>query len=164
MFSITGMNHFVLDHELPIRLFFFLAVFAGMALWELAGPRRPLTTSKSSRWLSNLGMVVIDSIALRLLLPATAVTVASYAASHKWGLFNTTDLSGPVVLILGLAALDAAIYFQHVMFHAVPLFWRLHRVHHTDLDIDVTTGVASIPANERNSLLRSADIGQRAIC
>ncbi len=139
------MNHFVLDHELPVRLFFFTTIFAGVAIWEYFAPKRPYLTSKSARWSSNLGIVVIDSAALRILMPATAVSAASYAAVHKWGLLNNIELSGLPVLILGLAALDAAIYFQHVMFHAVPLFWRLHRVHHTDLDFDVTTGVRFHP-------------------
>ena len=139
------MNHFVLDHELPLRLFFFATIFAGIAVWEYISQKRPLHTSKSGRWLSNLGIVVMDSAALRILAPATAVAAASYATVHKWGLLNNIDLSGLPVLVLGLAALDVAIYFQHVMFHAVPLFWRLHRVHHTDLDIDVTTGVRFHP-------------------
>ena len=139
------MNYYVLDRELPIRLLFFVSIFAGMAIWEYVAPKRSNLTSKSARWFRNLCVAIIDSAALRVLAPATAVTAASYATVHKWGLFNNIELSGLPILILGLGALDAAIYFQHVMFHAVPLFWRLHKVHHTDLDFDVTTGVRFHP-------------------
>jgi sterol desaturase/sphingolipid hydroxylase (fatty acid hydroxylase superfamily) len=139
------MNYFILDHELRVRLFSFLAIFVGMALWELAAPKRPLLASKGSRWLNNLVLVTIGTGALRLLIPATAMTAASSAVRHQWGLINVLGVPGWPAIILGVAALDLAIYFQHVMFHGVPAFWRLHMVHHTDLDIDVTTGVRFHP-------------------
>ncbi len=90
--------------------------------------------------MTNLGMVALDSVILRLVLPATAVSVAWLAEVHGWGLFAIADLSGSPAVVLGVMVLDLAIYGQHVMFHHVSLFWRLHKVHHTDLDIDVTTG------------------------
>jgi len=139
------MNYFVLDDEVFVRLVFFLAILGCMALWELFAPRRPLHAPKSRRWFGNLGIVFIDSAALRFLMPVTAMAAASSAASHDWGLLHSVGITGWLAVLLGVAALDIAIYFQHVMFHAVPLFWRLHKVHHTDLDIDVTTGVRFHP-------------------
>lgn len=140
------MNHLIIDYELPVRLILFTAVFVGMAVWEGLSPRRALVTSKSARWINNLCIVVIDAVILRLVVPATAISVASSVAVHKWGLFHIAGLSGWAAIVLGVMALDLAIYVQHVMFHAVPAFWRLHKVHHTDLDLDVTTGVRFHPA------------------
>ena len=95
--------------------------------------------------MNNLGMVALDSVILRLVIPVTAISVALFAAAHGWGLFIIAGLSGWPAVVLGIMALDLAIYGQHVMFHAVPIFWRLHKVHHTDLDVDVTTGVRFHP-------------------
>jgi sterol desaturase/sphingolipid hydroxylase (fatty acid hydroxylase superfamily) len=140
------MNYLILDYELPLRLTPFVAVLVVMALWEGLSPRRPLAASRWTRWINNLGMVAIDSVVLRLVMPATAISVASFVTPHGWGLFNVIGLSGWPAIVLGLITLDLVIYGQHAMFHAVPIFWRLHKVHHTDLDVDVTTGVRFHPA------------------
>ena len=140
------MNHLILDYELPLRLIPFFAILVVMALWEGLSPRRPRAASRSTRWMNNLGMVALDSVILRLVMPATAISVASFVAPHGWGLFSVVGLSGWPAVVLGIMALDLAIYGQHVLFHAVPVLWRLHKVHHTDLDIDVTTGVRFHPA------------------
>ncbi|HVN95052.1 MAG TPA: sterol desaturase family protein [Syntrophorhabdaceae bacterium] len=140
------MNHLILDYELPLRLVPFAGILVGMALWESLSPRRPTFTPKWTRWIRNLGMVVIDSMILRLVIPVTAISVASSAVAHGWGLFNIIGLSGWIAIALGVVVLDLAIYGQHVMFHVIPIFWRLHKVHHTDLDVDVTTGVRFHPA------------------
>jgi sterol desaturase/sphingolipid hydroxylase (fatty acid hydroxylase superfamily) len=90
---------------------------------------------------SNLGLTVVNTIAVRLALALGAVSVAIIAEDRGWGLFNNLDLPAWLSITLAVLALDLAIYLQHVLFHAVPALWRLHMVHHADLDIDVTTGV-----------------------
>jgi sterol desaturase/sphingolipid hydroxylase (fatty acid hydroxylase superfamily) len=116
-----------------------------MFLWELIAPRRPLTTSKLVRWASNLGLVFIDSIVARLVFPTALVGVALQAQQRGWGLLNQLELSVLLKIIFSVLILDLAIYLQHVMFHSAPLLWRLHMVHHSDMDIDVTTGVRFHP-------------------
>src|SRR3989304_3902025 len=130
-----------MQHEPIIRLVFFVGVLAAMAVWEVLAPRRPLSESKPLRWFSNLGLVVVSTIAVRLVFALGAVGVALAARGRGWGLFNNLALPDWLAVVLAVLALDFAIYLQHVMFHAVPLFWRLHMVHHADLDFDVTTGL-----------------------
>ncbi len=130
----------VLENELPIRLGFFFGVFAVMVAWELAAPRRRLTVSRALRWTSNLGLVFLNSLVLRLLFPAAAVGVAALAVKRGWGLFNLVEVPFAVAVLLSVVAMDFVIWLQHVVFHAIPVLWRLHRVHHADLDYDVTTG------------------------
>jgi sterol desaturase/sphingolipid hydroxylase (fatty acid hydroxylase superfamily) len=127
--------------EITLRLGFFFAVFVVMTLWELATPRRNLTVRKIPRWSSNFGLVVINTVFLRLAIPVTTVAAAIAAEARGWGVFNV--MSGPewLEVVLAVIILDLIIYLQHVMFHHVPLLWRLHLVHHADLDFDVTTGV-----------------------
>ncbi len=139
------MTIFILAQESIIRLAFFFGILFLMAIWELLAPRRPLTTSKTSRWSSNLNIVPIDSPAVRLLIPLQAVSVGLYIGKHGWGILNNVRLPNWAGIVLGIWGLDLVIYLQHAMFHAVPVFWRLHRVHHTDLDFDVTTGVRFHP-------------------
>lgn len=139
------MNHFVLIHEGSIRFLFFLGILVLMAFWERLAPRRPLNTSKSLRWYSNLGLVFIDTLALRLLLPVQAVGMALFVENHGWGILNNIALPFWMAVVIGVVGLDLVIYLQHAMFHFIPSFWRLHRVHHTDLDFDVTTGIRFHP-------------------
>ncbi len=131
--------------EPVIRLGFFLGILVIMFLWEVFAPRRNLTTSKTTRWVSNLGLVAIDSIIVRLALPAGLAGVAILAQQRSWGFFNQFELSDLSRIILSVLTLDLTIYLQHVMFHSAPLLWRLHMVHHSDMDIDVTTGVRFHP-------------------
>ncbi len=135
-----SIDVWVLEHEIAIRLSFFFGVFAVIALWEIFQPRRTLSISKSQRWLNNLGLILINSIVLRLLFPAAAVGVAVVAQQRDWGLFNSYDVGFWPAVVLAVIAMDFVIYLQHVMVHAIPVLWRLHRVHHADLDYDVTTG------------------------
>jgi len=130
-----------MHHESIIRLVFFVTVLSAMAVWEFLAPRRRLATSKPLRWYSNLGLVALNTIAVRLALALGAVGVALVAAERGWGLFNIVDMPAWLAIVLSVLALDFVIYLQHVMFHAVPLLWRLHMVHHADLDFDVTTGL-----------------------
>ena len=120
-------------------------VFAAMALWEWFAPRRKLIAGRRPRWPGNLAIFAIDIVALRLLIPTAAVGVALIASAHGWGLYALFGLPGWVPIIAGVIALDLVIYIQHYIFHHVPLLWRLHRMHHADLDIDVTTGVRFHP-------------------
>jgi len=128
-----------------LRLVFFVGVFLVMACWELLAPRRALTVNKARRWLSNLGILLIDVVTLRVLMPFAALAAAAYAQSQGWGLLNYFDVSSWLAVLVGVVSLDFVIYVQHRLFHAVPLFWRLHQVHHSDLDIDITTGVRFHP-------------------
>ncbi len=132
-------------HEAAIRLTFFLAIFAAVAAWELVAPRRRLGVSKTLRWVNNLGLVMLNTVVLRLLFPTAAVGVAAFAATRGWGLFNYVQLPAWVEMPGAVVALDFAIWLQHVMVHAIPLLWRLHRVHHADLDYDLTTGARFHP-------------------
>jgi sterol desaturase/sphingolipid hydroxylase (fatty acid hydroxylase superfamily) len=141
----VDVNNFILDHESFIRLSFFLGILGLMVIWEKLGPRRPLATSKRIRWYSNLSLVFIDTMAVRWLLPVQAVGVALSIGEHGWGILNNVMLPNWMGIALGILGLDLVIYLQHAMFHAIPAFWRLHRVHHTDLDFDVTTGVRFHP-------------------
>jgi sterol desaturase/sphingolipid hydroxylase (fatty acid hydroxylase superfamily) len=138
-------EHFVLAHEPAIRLGFFIGVFALVALWEIAAPRRPLTVSKALRWSSNLGLVVLNTVVLRLLFPLAAVGVAAFATEHGWGVLNHFQVPYGLAVVSAVVALDFVIWVQHVMVHAIPILWRLHRVHHADLDYDLTTGARFHP-------------------
>lgn len=133
-------NKFILENEPAIRLAFFLGIFAIMAIWELISPRRKLIVSKLVRWTNNLGLVFLNTLVLRLIFPAAAVGVAAFTAENGWGLFNYYTLPFFLSVILSVIAMDFIIYLQHVLVHAVPVLWRLHRVHHADLDYDLTTG------------------------
>ncbi len=127
--------------ETVVRLSVFAGVLALMAGWELLAPRRRLTVRRPGRWLSNLGLVVLNSVVVRVLVPLGAVGVAVVAEERGWGLFHALLLPAWLAVALSVVALDFVIYLQHLLFHAVPLLWRLHMVHHADLDFDVTTGV-----------------------
>jgi len=147
------MDELISNHEAGIRLGSFLGVFALMALWEVLAPRRALTQSKAKRWLNNLVLVVFNTALLRVVFPVAAVGVAGYAQLSQWGLFNQIGAHPAVALVVSVIVLDMAIYLQHVMFHAIPLLWRLHRVHHADLDFDVTTGARFHPLEILLSML-----------
>ena len=134
-----------MPNEIAIQIGFFFGVFAFIAIWELLAPRRQLTTSKMSRWASNLAITFLNPLAVRLVFPILAVSMALTAQKNGWGLLNSYDLPFWLSVVVGVAALDFVIYLQHIMFHAVPVFWRLHMVHHADLDFDVTTGLRFHP-------------------
>jgi sterol desaturase/sphingolipid hydroxylase (fatty acid hydroxylase superfamily) len=131
--------------EAAVRLASFAAVFAAMALWELHAPRRPLALPRPRRWAANLGLVLINTLLVRVALPVSMVGAAALAEQGRWGLFNQWAWPSWLRFLVAIVALDLAIYFQHVLFHAVPALWRLHLVHHADLDFDATTGVRFHP-------------------
>lgn len=133
-------EQFVLTHEPEIRFGFFAGIFALIAIWELVAPKRALTVSKTLRWSSNLGLVVLNTLLLRLIFPLAAVGVAAFCAANGWGALNHFQVPFWLAVPLAVIAMDFVIWLQHVMVHAVPVLWRLHRVHHADLDYDLTTG------------------------
>ncbi|NNJ95437.1 MAG: sterol desaturase family protein [Halobacteria archaeon] len=147
------MDDFIFNNEAVIRLGFFFGVFAVMAVWEVVTPRRSLTQSKGRRWLNNIVLVVLNTVLLRVLFPTAAIGVALTAQQQQWGVLNQLDWPVWLASLLAVIVLDAAIYLQHVMFHAIPAFWRLHRVHHADMDFDVTTGARFHPVEIILSML-----------
>jgi sterol desaturase/sphingolipid hydroxylase (fatty acid hydroxylase superfamily) len=139
------MSETLLSWEPVIRLIAFAGVLAAMALWELYAPRRKQAIGRATRWPGNLGVVVVDTLLVRLVFPTAAIGVALVAEDRGWGLFHAFDAPWWLAVPLSVILLDLAIYLQHVLFHAVPILWRLHRMHHADLEFDVTTGVRFHP-------------------
>jgi sterol desaturase/sphingolipid hydroxylase (fatty acid hydroxylase superfamily) len=131
--------------EQIIRLVFFCGVLAVVAVLEVIAPRRLLTDHKGRRWFTNLSLVAIDTAVLRFFLPAFPVGMALMAQDRGWGILNIITLPNWIKIVLPVVALDFVIYLQHLLFHFLPVFWRFHRMHHTDLDIDVTTGIRFHP-------------------
>ena len=138
-------NDWLLTHEPAVRLAFFAGVFMLVAFFEWVAPRRALTVSKMMRWGNNISLVVLNTVLLRLLFPAAAVGMAAFAAEHGWGLLNYFKFPFWVATLVAVIVLDFVIWLQHVMVHAIPVLWRLHRVHHADPDYDVTTGARFHP-------------------
>ncbi len=130
----------LLDNEMLVRFLAFSLVFCVMAAWELAAPRRTQVVGRSRRWPGNIGIVALDTIIVRLVFPVGAVALALIAEDRGWGLFNVWMVPMWIAVVVAVVVLDLVIYLQHVLFHAVPALWRLHRMHHADLEFDVTTG------------------------
>ena len=150
------MTEFVSNNEGAIRLLFFLGIFSAVGIAEIIYPRRSLTTSKSWRWFANVGIIFLNTVFIRLLFSAGAVGVALFVSEHNWGMFNSLAIPYWLAVILTVIILDFVIYLQHVMFHAVPTLWRLHMMHHADMDIDVTTGTRFHPIEMILSMLIKA--------
>ncbi|MBX2847830.1 MAG: sterol desaturase family protein [Acidiferrobacterales bacterium] len=140
-------------NEANLRLGFFVGVFALLAIIEFVTPRRAQTVSKSFRWLNNIGVSVVNTLVLRFTLPVLATGMALLAHDHSFGIFNWISLPFWLACLLSFLIMDFAIYLQHRLFHAVPIFWRLHRMHHTDLEFDVTTAVRFHPVEILISML-----------
>lgn len=135
----------LLAHEPVLRLSVFASVFLVMALWEILAPRRRQEVRRTLRWPGNLGVVLLDTLLVRVLFPATAVGLALLAETKGFGFFNAWPVTWWIAVIASVVILDLVIYLQHVLFHAVPALWRLHRMHHADLEFDVTTGARFHP-------------------
>jgi len=133
------------DAELALRLGVFLAVFAALAFWEWAAPVRVPRLSRLVRWRANLGLAVVNTLVLRVALPGSALVFAAFAADAGWGWLNRVELPAWLAVLAGAVLLDLVIYFQHVLFHSVPVLARLHAVHHADADFDLTTGIRFHP-------------------
>ena len=134
-----------LEQEPLLRLLTLIGVFALMALWEILAPRRPPSVGRLYRWVNNLSIIVLNSLLVRLVFPAAAVGVALFTEARGWGLLSLLPWPDWLLLTVGVILLDFAIWVQHVLFHAVPALWRLHRMHHADQDFDVTTGLRFHP-------------------
>ncbi len=139
------MRDALFAYEPLIRLAAFGGVFVAMAIWEVIGPRRKQAIGRGWRWPNNLGIVAVDTLLVRILFPATAVGLALVAEARGFGLFNALPVPAWVGVAASVLLLDLAIYLQHVLLHAVPALWRLHRMHHADLEFDVSTGLRFHP-------------------
>jgi len=139
------LQAWVLGHEPAVRLGAFFGIFMLMAIWEALAPRRARLFPRRARWLHNLALVALNGVIVRLAFPVAAVGFAALAAERGWGLLNAFQAPILLAVPVSIVVLDFAIYLQHVMFHAVPALWRLHRVHHADPDFDVTTGARFHP-------------------
>jgi sterol desaturase/sphingolipid hydroxylase (fatty acid hydroxylase superfamily) len=140
-------------HEPYIRLATFGGVFIVMAVWEFIVPRRKQAIGRGWRWPNNLGIVAANTLLVRILFPTTAVGLALLAQTRGFGLFNVIALPAWIGVVASVVILDIAIYLQHVLFHAVPALWRLHRMHHADLEFDVSTGLRFHPIEILLSML-----------
>jgi len=145
---VTGLDpaNDVLAAEPLIRLGVFAAVLALLLAWEFLAPRRQPAVGRRRRWPGNIGVVIIDTVLVRILFPTAAVGLALVAEVRGWGLLNLVAVPDWLAILAAIVLLDLIIYAQHVLFHANPLLWRVHRMHHADLDIDVTTGIRFHPA------------------
>jgi sterol desaturase/sphingolipid hydroxylase (fatty acid hydroxylase superfamily) len=139
------MSEILLGSEPLIRLSVFAGILGVMATWEILAPRRQRRLVRGVRWPGNVGIVVLDTLLVRLVFPTTAVGLALIAEARGWGLMQALDVPAWAAVPLAVVALDLVIYLQHVLFHAVPALWRVHRMHHADLEVDVTTGVRFHP-------------------
>ena len=135
----------IIENEATIRSAVFFGVLVAMALAEVAAPRRRREIPRLLRWSNNLALVVLDTALVRLAFPVLAVGLAVMAQAQGWGLLNVWEAPAWLAIVLAVVVLDLVIYLQHVMFHAVPGLWRLHRMHHADLEFDVTTGLRFHP-------------------
>lgn len=135
----------LLEHESKIRISVFLSMLVVMKLWEIMAPCRHYSSPKVMRWLSNVGLLALGTIVLRIVLPLASLGVAAITEEQRWGVFYTFSLSPWQTIALSMVCLDFITYLNHVLFHSLPMLWRFHRVHHADLDFDVTTGLRFHP-------------------
>ena len=152
------MSQALLDDEPLLRLVAFLVVFASMALWERMGPRRRPRWGRRTRWTANLGLAALSTLLVRVVFPAAAVGAAAFASKQGWGVFRLADWPAPLVFVACVILLDLAVYLQHLLFHTVPVLWRLHLVHHADQDFDITTGLRFHPLEILLSMLWKAAV------
>lgn len=134
-----------MQYEPSIRFSFFVSILGLMMLWEAISPRRQLSVPRLMRWSSNIGLLALGTMMLRAVFPLAAVGVAKIAEESGWGLFHILALARWQTILLSIIGLDLAVYLHHVLFHALPTLWQFHKVHHTDLDFDVTTGLRFHP-------------------
>ena len=139
------MFDLLLDGNSAVRLSIFIVVFAVIGVWEIIAPRRKASCPNGVRWLNNLSISATTVLVIRLLIPSTLLAVAFGAEWNKIGLLNIIELPEILSIIIALLLLDLVIYIQHLIFHKVHFLWRLHRMHHADLDFDVTTGIRFHP-------------------
>lgn len=143
--EIPRMPDVLLANEPLLRFYLFPGLFAALAVWEVAAPRRRQEIPRLLRWTNNFAIVALNVILVRLAFPLIAVGLALRAEEQGWGLLHQFETPGWLTFVVAFLVFDLAIYLQHVMFHAVPALWRLHRMHHADLEFDVTTGLRFHP-------------------
>ncbi|MEX0960266.1 MAG: sterol desaturase family protein [Burkholderiales bacterium] len=154
-----SIAEFIAAYEGVLRIAAFAAVFGCMALWEWIAPARQGLFPKRRRWSNNLALLALDAIVVRLLFPAAAIGVALLAEANGAGLLRVWNVPAWLAVLAGVVLLDLSIYLQHLLFHAVPALWRLHRVHHADPDFDITTGLRFHPIEiVLSMLIKSAAI------
>lgn len=151
--DMTELNELLVNNEMEIRLGFFFGVFFVMALWELLAPRRRLIIPKLKRWTNNIALVLVNSLVIRFIFPTAAIGMALFAKEQELGVFNTIDTPWYIAVPVSIIIMDLVIYLQHVLVHTIPALWCLHRVHHVDPDIDVTTGTRFHPLEMIFSML-----------
>ncbi|MEE9375011.1 MAG: sterol desaturase family protein, partial [Rhizobiaceae bacterium] len=139
------LEEIISSHESAIRLGVFLGLFALFGLTEFFTPRRKLTMLKSHRWFTNIAIIILDGALVRILFPAAAVGVAFWAGAKGWGLFNIIDAPVWLSILISIVVLDFAVWWSHLLSHKIPLLWRIHRMHHSDRDIDVSTAIRFHP-------------------
>ena len=141
------LNDWIFQSETHLRIAFFIGIFLILALSEFLFPKRSknIGVPQKVRWISNLSIMILDNLIMRLILPLLSIGMAVLAQKYDWGIFNRYEIPYWLNLLLTIVVLDLVIYLQHIMFHAVPIFWRFHRMHHADLDFDVTTGIRFHP-------------------
>ena len=139
------MKEFILENETYIRVFIFILTLAVIAFYEYKHPKRTLLISKTIRWLNNLSLVFISSILIKLLFPLAAFGVAYYMEAKSFGLLHLFELSYFIKVLIAVILLDLIIYWQHRIFHKVDFFWKFHKVHHSDMDFDLSTGIRFHP-------------------
>lgn len=143
----------ILPHEAAIRSACFLGFFIVIAIMEMVAPRRPLIVNRSLRWFGNLSVQLVNGILARLLFPILPVGMAALWAQKGWGLLNVVTVPTTIAVLSSLLVFDLVIYGQHFLFHRINLLWRLHRMHHTDMDLDLTTALRFHPLEIIISLL-----------
>lgn len=139
------MENWLINESSTVRLLIFLSLFIGFSIWEFLKPDHTSEIPRSKRWLSNISLVIINTLLIRLLFPMSAILFSDYVVEMKWGVLQIYSISKLPSIILGVVILDFIIYLQHVMFHAIPGLWKLHRMHHADLELDVTSGTRFHP-------------------
>jgi len=147
------MENFLLAQENIIRLGVFFGMFIIMAMWEVFYEKRPQILKRRQRWPHNILLTVVDTALVRVIFPVFPIGLALIADAEGWGVFNIITLPPMLEVLSAVILLDLAIYGQHVVFHKVPILWRLHRVHHADTEIDITTGARFHPIEIALSLL-----------
>jgi len=150
---LDAINLLILDNGQHIRLGTFVGLLSGLILWETLSRFRPVQQNRAIHWITNASLLLIGSILVYFLFPMAALSIAQIVESNGWGLLNYYNLNYWVKVIVAFILLDLSIYFQHVIFHTLPLFWRFHRVHHSDLDCDASTGLRFHPIEMLISML-----------
>ena len=146
------MTDWLLAHQAQLQTYLLLGSFGGVAIWELFAARRPFATSLGTRWFNNLALAALGLFLIRFCVPVATFAFAVLAEQQGWGLLNRLTLPLWLSCALGLIVMDLALYAEHRLFHAVPLFWRFHRIHHCDLDVDCGTAIRHHPVETLGGL------------